>query len=73
MRTLEKLKQNGFPELGNDKLSKCIGGMMPETDGTGSFSIYDNTTGCTTKVSWTRTDNPDGSVCRHFETVVSCE
>lgn len=59
MRTLEKLKENGFLELNKDKLQICFGG----TSGTITFTQCNNLTGVTTTTTSTTTDYPDGSMC----------
>ncbi len=59
MRTLEKLRQNGFSELMKTSQISCWGG----TSGTRSYSSCDNQTGIATTTTITRTDNADGTYC----------
>jgi hypothetical protein len=72
MKTLEKLKTNGFPQLGNVGLMTCFGGKAEGSNRTDTFSECDNITGCTTTTTVNTIDNADGSKCQYFTTRVNC-
>lgn len=72
MKTLEKLKENGFQELDRNKLQHCIGGYMQSTNETQTWTTCNERTGEVTHVKAVTVDNPDGSSCTSYSYTTTC-